>query len=667
MIITHKVKNEDVSKNIFNTIERNASIFLLSSRGHYFSIPAVPSDQLTNFNGWMNILDSNDAGHAGYTLYKSIDNIYLNKTTTQVVNNFTNFERWSAETVERFTLAKNGLIYEVDSYSEYIHLDLDFRGIFDTNDQGRIYKIYRHDDILIVEYSKYSDNSLQKLDGRYFLAIRGVGEYEALGTWSQKFYHYDLARRNTAGFYVYNALKIPCRKNIKLFFAFAADKDLAMQKVDDISMNESKIDNVHTHYMDNVLSVKNSIREITGQETAFAYTGCVHALDGLAMQLSIDYKRVTGMWAGLPWFFQYWSRDELISVYSLLLEHRYEYGKEVLMKYLAEILADGRLSNRYPSANLGNADSIGWLFKRIKDFLFLCERRNNFNSYFSLFDLTYVRDRLKFSIKMLLKEHSKDGLIYNDKLETWMDTYNPESFERDNRDGARIEIQALFLSMLQLLNMLENYMTNRYVKKNDKMVRVVKTEMNSERMENDMREKVRERFLKNINGVMTLSDGYEGSLSEVVRPNIFLAYYIYPNLLSKDEWTQVFDNALPKLWCDWDMGEGVKGGGLSTIDKTHPLYQPYYTGIDNKSYHRGDSWFWINNIAAIAMYRLDKERYKDQITKIMASSAQDILYWGFVGYASELASSGWFKSGGCLCQTWSLATYIELVHEVYIE
>jgi len=74
------------------------------------------------------------------------------------------------------------------------------------------------------------------------------------------------------------------------------------------------------------------------------------------------------MWAGLPWFYQYWSRDELVSVMSLMLEHRYDYSKELLMKYLFEITTDGRLSNRYPAANLGTADSIGWLFKRLQTF-----------------------------------------------------------------------------------------------------------------------------------------------------------------------------------------------------------------------------------------------------------------------------------------------------------
>ncbi len=665
MIITHKVKKDKISKNIFNTVDRNTSMFMLNRRGHCMILPAVPSDQLSNLDGWFNIIDIGKGN--GYSMYKSIDNIYTSKTVTEIINNFTNIERWSSDTVERFTLAKNGLIYEVDSYGEYIYLDLDFREMFDTNDQGRIYNIYKQDDLIIIEYTKYGDSSLTAVDKKAYLVIKGASNYELVNTWSQKFYHYDLARKNSANFFIFNALKIPCRKNLKLYFAFSEDKEDAIQKVDDIFINAGKIEEVYDHYIENVLSVKNCIQEIAGTDAAFAYTSCVHAIDELSMQLPVDHKKITGMWAGLPWFHQFWSRDELISVMSLLLEHRYDYSKELLMKYLAEIMNDGRLSNRYPATNLGNADSIGWLFKRLQDFLFLCERRNNFNNYFTLFDLNYISERLKFSIKMLLKNHSKDGLIINDRQETWIDTFNSESYDKDYREGARIEIQALFLNMLKLMNMLDNYLANKYVKKNDKMVKIVISELNAEVLEENTRRLVRDKFFKSVDGRMYLNDGYDCPLEGVVRPNLFLAYYIYPDLLTSTEWSQVFDSALPRLWCEWDLGEGVKGGGFSTIDKTHPLYQSNYTGIDNKSYHRGDSWFWVNNLAAVAMYRLDKEKYKDYIFKIFNSSSQDILYWGFIGYSSELTSSGWFKSGGSLCQTWSIATFIELIHEVYIE
>jgi glycogen debranching enzyme len=669
MIISHKIKKEKISKSIFNSVERNLMLFMLNARGHYLSLPANPSDRLTNFCGWFNLFEKGEKSKTGeeYSMYKSIDNIYIEKTVTEIVNNYTSIDRISCDSSERFTLTKNGLIYEVDSYNGDIHLDLDFREIFDTDDTGRIYHIFRRDDLVIVEYKKFSDNSLTNIIRKMYLAIKGITNYAIVDSWSQRFYNYDAARKNTANFYVYNAMKIPCRNNMKLYFAFSDDLDSAVQKVDDIFLNKEKIDEIYEHYVQNVLSAKNDIHKIAGKDAAFAYTGCVHAINSLSMQLSLNHKSVTGMWAGLPWFFQYWSRDELISVISPMLEHSYDYSKEVLMKYLAEIMNDGRLSNRYPSTTLGSADGIGWLFKRLQDFLLLCERRNNFHNYFSLYDLNYIRERLKFSIKMILKEHSKDGLILNDKQETWIDTFNSEGNDKDFREGARIEIQTLFLNMLKLVNLLENYFANKFVKKNDVLIKVNIGETDMGALEKEMKAIVREKFLKRIDGKLYLNDGYDCPLDSVFRPNIFLAYYTYPELLSPKEWVEVFDNVLANLWCDWNMDDDIRGGGLSTIDKTHPLYQPYYTGIDNKSYHRGDSWFWINNIAAIAMYRLDKEHYKDYILKIINASSHDILYWGFIGYASELTSSGWFKSGGCLCQTWSIATFIELMHEVYIE
>ena len=46
--------------------------------------------------------------------------------------------------------------------TDYVYIDLDFRAIFDTDDKGRIYSIYKHDDLIIVEYTKYSDDSFKR-------------------------------------------------------------------------------------------------------------------------------------------------------------------------------------------------------------------------------------------------------------------------------------------------------------------------------------------------------------------------------------------------------------------------------------------------------------------------------------------------------------------------
>jgi hypothetical protein len=669
MIVTHKIKKTKISRIITDTVGRNISIFLINRRGHYLALGSNPDEHLSNFNGWFNTIESDGE----YTLYKSLDNVYLDKPATESVNNFVNAERRYSESIERFTLVKNGLIYEVSSYHGFVNIDMDFRGIYDRDDVGRVYRIYRIEgmDILMVEYTKYSDAGLKTVSCRKYLAIKGVlGGYESVNKWSRRYYSYDAYRKSNPEYHIYNALKILCKKNLKLFFAFGGNEDEAVAKSVDLCTHVTEIEDTSSEYIDNVLSLKLNINEAAGLDRAFAYAGCIHAIEGLSMHLQVNHRKIDGLWAGLPWFHQYWSRDELISLDSLLLEHRYEFSKDVLMRNLSEILSDGRLSNRYPSANLGNADGIGWLFKRIHDFLLLCEARENFDSYFSLYDLKYIRERLQFSIKMLLKEHSKDGLILNKGLETWMDTFvQADVYDKDYREGARIEIQCLFLGMLRLMNLLNTYLVNKFVKKGGRLVQLTDDEMDYKKIEEETKKIIREKFLQHAgdgSAASVLNDGYCCAMHDVVRPNIFLAYYIYPELLSPTEWVPVFDHALSRLWCDWDI-DGTACGGLSTIDKSHYLYKSQYSGIDNASYHRGDSWFWVNNIAAISMYRLDKDRYKQHIERIVNASTQDILFSGYIGYASELTSSGWFKSGGCLCQTWSIATFIELMHEMYVE
>jgi glycogen debranching enzyme len=151
-----------------------------------------------------------------------------------------------------------------------------------------------------------------------------------------------------------------------------------------------------------------------------------------------------------------------------------------------------------------------------------------------------------------------------------------------------------------------------------------------------------------------LADGLDNF---IIRPNVFIAAYVYPELLTKKEWNTVFDSMLHKLWLKW--------GGLSTIDKSHPLYLSAHTGQDLRSYHRGDSWFWINNLAAIVLYRLDRKKYWKYISKIIAASVQEMLYMGYTGYSSEVSSATELKSEGCWGQAWSSAMFIELIGEIY--
>ena len=572
---------------------------------------------------------------------------------------------------EKFTLVKNGLIYDVESEEkseENIHIDieLDFRWINDNDDKGREYKIHKVDDSLVIEYNKYNDDSLKEKSFSNYLIINGVTDvYELPKKWIKKNYSYDASRNSRSEYYVYHALRILNKGKNRLIFTFAEKKSDAIDKLLDIKKNTKLISEIHESYEDNHLGKKYNISQVTGKETAFGYVNAVHAIDGLMVRS----KDIYGLWAGLPWFFQYWSRDELISLKALILEEKKDFVKEVITRHINSIQSNGRLPNIYTSngsSGLGSADSIGWLFRRIKDVIALSED-NSFGSgdsikgdvnYFGLYEIKYIRERLQFSIKQLLNNHYKDGLIHNEMLETWMDT----SADNDSREGFRIEIQCEFLCMLNLMNMLNHLLANKFVKKHNKLINVTLPELDYRQLERETAKLVRERFF--IDGY--LNDGWNCSNSYVSRPNVFLAYYMYPELLGHEEWEKVFDNVIPRLWTEWDI-DGKEAGGFSTIDKENNLFQPNYTGQDNKSYHRGDTWFYINNIAAICLNSLNKEKYFSYVKKILNASTEDMLFKGFIGYSSELSSSSNLQPAGCFCQTWSIATYIELIHEMFIK
>lgn len=653
MKITHKL-NDELSR---NSLDTDDSIFMISKLGNYFCIPSDPSKSISNYSGYVL--------HDGISMFKVIENIYLDSGSgkcipKEIVNKFTSFERLYDERYESFTLLPGGLIYDVETEAQtYINIELDFRGIHEYSDAGRIYKIHKLDDSLIVEYTKYEDDKLNKKMYTKYLLINGeINTYETPSLWIKKNYSYDESRGAKSEFYVFYALRILCKNKSNLIFTYANTKAEAMDKLFDIKKNMDVIYRFHNKYKNEILCLKYDITEVTGKEIAFGYVNSVHAIDGLM----INSENITGLWAGLPWFFQYWSRDELISLKALMLEDKRDYSKDILMRHISSIMSNGRIPNIYTAngpSGLGSADAIGWLFKRIKDVFILNEREafENFENYFTLHEIKYIRDKLQYSILQIINMQYREGLIYNSPLETWMDTRTDD----DQREGYRIEIQCLFLCMLNLMNLLNKLLSNKIIKRNNKLTSVVNSDMDYRNFEKELARNVREKFFVNN----YLNDGWKSSNADVSRPNIFLAYYAYPELLHNEEWEKVFDNAISRLWIEWEINK-KDAGGFSTIDKENALYQSNYTGQNNKSYHRGDSWFFLNNIAALCMYNLDKNKYFSYVKKILNASTEDMLFKGFIGYSSELTSSSILKPGGCFCQTWSIATYIELIHEMFI-
>ncbi len=259
---------------------------------------------------------------------------------------------------------------------------------------------------------------------------------------------------------------------------------------------------------------------------------------------------------------------------------------------------------------LFHIDEIGLLLKKTKDFWFLFDENEKEYIINNLLDLHYTAP------------------IYNEKGESWMDSID--------REGISIEIQALFYEGFELLKEYDNEF--KYLQQ--KIEKVV-----NEMLFHDY-----------------ILDGLE---RYEIRPNYILAYYFSPKLAEKIGFDKYFFNNLEQLWLEW--------GGISSLSKYCPLFYKKHTGINSKSYHNGDSWYFINNITGTILLKFlekynnknkknnKKEKIEEKIFKLLNSSIRDILLLYIPSGHSEISSSFEQESLGCFDQLWSNATFIEFV------
>ncbi len=316
-------------------------------------------------------------------------------------------------------------------------------------------------------------------------------------------------------------------------------------------------------------------------------------------QIDFLFKRLSALFqknhfiAGLPWFGQVWQRDELISLWATsdLIE-----PNKILSDSISRI-ETGWDKNQL-DASLAAADTF-LLLILVSSAELILANGDVFKKYFRLWlDRFFINGSIRLAAK-----------------ETWMD-----SLDRP----AAIEIDALFLNALTKINVC---------------------------LADSNLEKIRKFYQRRIKTNL-ITRTYDQI--ELERPNFFWAYLIYPALLRKTHWEEIFDQLIETNFSDW--------GGLTSLNKNSSFYQAYSSGENPASYHRGDSWFWLNNLAALALFKLNRLKYKIYIDKIFEASLKDLANYG-LGWSSEIAEAATGRSTGSPVQLWSIATLIKLLRE----
>jgi glycogen debranching enzyme len=475
---------------------------------------------------------------------------------------------------------------------------LDCKLIDDNREWGRHYEVKKEKDCIVVSYRKKNDNRENTDDKSEYdlhIAIAGSSDFTPSQNWIEQNYAFDESRKSQPySRWVFNAGAV---SGEKIVISAALNKNKAVMDAKKILKERTRVLQKQAEY-----SAKSClVRAPMPRRISLAYQCACHSLDALSVNDS-------GLYAGIPWFYQFWVRDEAVSCNALKIVGKKDLAKNILKRHLSSF-SKKQMPLAYGSHSLRTADGPGWVALR----------------YFQNADLFSKIDQKKAGLLLknafaAVKKSMDNGLVVNGPLETWMDT----SAGNDVRDGARIEIQALALALAKGIGEKEFCQT--------------------------LEQRVRETFW---NG----SYLQDGSGDSTIRPNVFIAAYAYPELLSREQWEKCFDTVLPRLWLPW--------GGLSSIDTSNELFTDHYTGQDNVSYHRGDSWFWLNNLAALVLYRTNAAKYKQVIEKIIEASSHEILELGAIGHHAEVSSARALSSNGCVSQAWSSAMFIELCNELF--
>ncbi len=589
MLLTHILNNQKISK----AVNHEATLLAANNLGGYLWLGDNANQ--SRYQGWHVRLKGE--------VYKILDEIKINpKEEIHELRNIwvknTNYlQRIYKNATETYYMPKiqNALVYEL-SQIRNIELILDIRKSYSSSQQERHYDIYEKGDFIII---KYNDKELKE---PLFLAIFTpfLKNWEKTEKWVKKEGIFDRKRNSPPYFlYVYHILTL---KTDRLIMGVGLSEKEAITNTNSTNLHEL------TQILVDISEISDISKIINIGANSLAYNLAKKSLSSLLVYNN-NHKTI-GLYAGLPWFFQFWSRDESISLKGLAMISPKTAG-EILKKSIKAIKPYKHKAFTALPAFRASVDGLQWTVYRLLEKIQETQDVNR--------DPIINAKKISQIIRYITDYYiDKNGLIITKSSSTWMDSALRPQFP--------IEMQALQLVIYNLA-----YKITKEAKYKD--------------MEKQLKNKVRSYFW---DGKM-LADGKN---DWTIRPNIFLTYYIYPGLLKKSEWENCFETALKALWLDW--------GGLSTIDKNSPFHHAKHTGENPKSYHQGDSWFWINNIAAISMIRLNKEKYLSKIEKIFKASTEDLLWHGAIGHSSELSSAQKFNPAGSISQAWSIATYIEL-------
>lgn len=367
----------------------------------------------------------------------------------------------------------------------------------------------------------------------------------------------------------------------------------------------------------------------------------------------------TGIYAGLPWFNDYWGRDTFISITgTLFVTGQYDVAAEVFRSFAALQDTDpksktyGRIPNRArpDGVQYNTADGTPRFIITLAD---LVHRTG---------DLALARElspTVKRAIEgMLAHDLDESGFVTHGDADTWMDAKEKGVRAFSPRGNRAIDIQALWIEALEAAIGLMFLNVG---------LLIGRREIDAKKA---MAQSLTDHFVDKATGKLVDHLKPNGSPDLAVRPNAFFALDI---LEKNNPRIHTDEGAVQKQKMIWarDLWKGlVYPWGVATLSQDDPEFHPYHEHWHyyhkDAAYHNGTVWPWLNGVAMTTLLRFGVQKEPWQLFENMNRQA---LREGAVGSLAECADAlplpgaTWARRTGTFLQAWSNAEHLRVWHE----
>lgn len=389
--------------------------------------------------------------------------------------------------------------------------------------------------------------------------------------------------------------------------------------------------------------------ETAGLTTGDSLLDRAYAWARIAMEDLITHQQGPGIWAGLPWFNNYWGRDSFIAFTgALLCTGQYALARQVLETFaryqdtnpLSKTF--GRLPNRIRLNDViyNTADATPW-------FVLACERYVQYSGDAQFIERIFpvLKKAMEGAIENAMDEY---GLLTHGDAETWMDAVGTEG-PWSPRGNRAVEIQVLWLEQLRICaDWAEQLGYRDWARQWRLIARRARFAFRSFYWD-----RLHHRLVDHLNP--------DNSPDPQIRPNsVFALTLPADTLLTREQQRAVLAELVNQLTYPW---------GVSSLAQSDPQFHPYHHYPPyyppDAAYHNGLVWTWLNGPLISALMPANPTL----AWQLLREEARQLLKLDAIGSQSELLEA-WPRPGndrpkvsGTVSQAWSLAEFIRNVHQ----